>query len=123
MDTKIWFRCNGEKLIIKFEDATPIIVKDIDWENVLYNVVKELTDKYNIKKIIIQWWENNKWINEVWNDLETPYFKYNCEIWRTIPANKWKKHLSIDIAKKIYDVFAEWQWFQQAEDWNWEKEI
>lgn len=54
MDTKIWFRCNGEKLVIKFEDATPIIVKDIDWENVLYNVVKELTDKYNIKKIIIQ---------------------------------------------------------------------
>ena len=25
MDTKIWFRCGGEQLVIKFEYATPII--------------------------------------------------------------------------------------------------
>ena len=51
-----------ESIIVK--DNT-FIVKDIDWENILYDVVKELTTRYNINKIVIQWWENNKWIHEV----------------------------------------------------------
>ena len=99
------------------------IVKEIDWENILYNVVKQLIGKYNIKRIVIQWWENNKWVYEVWKDYETPYFKYSCENFRTIPANKWKKHLSVDIAKKIYDVFALWKWFEYDEDWNLKKDL
>ena len=110
-----YWRCIGKR----YSD----VVRGIDWKTILYDVVKELAGRYNIKKIVIQWWENNRWINEVWKDLETPYFKYDCLNRRTIPANKWKQHLSVDIAKKIYDVFAEKQWFHQSEDWNREKEI
>ena len=110
-----YWRCIGKR----YSD----IVKDIDWENILYNVVMELAGRYGIKKIVIQWWENNRWIKEVWKDLETPYFKYECENIRTIPANKWKKHLSVDIAKKIYDVFALWKWFEYDEDWNLKKDL
>ena len=98
-------------------------VKNIDWQNILYDVVKELTTKYNIKRIVIQWWENNRWINEVWEDLVTPHFKYDCENRRTIPANKWKKHLSVQIAKKIYDIFALSKWFQYNEEWNLKKDL
>ena len=99
------------------------IVKEIDWENILYNVVKELIGKYNIKRIVIQWWENNRWINEVWKDMETSYFTYDCLNRRTISANKWKKHLSVDIAKKIYDVFALSKWFQYDKEWNLKKDL
>ena len=99
------------------------VVNDIDWETILFDVVKELASRYNIKTIVIQWWENNKWINEVWKDLETPYFKFDCLNRKTIPANKWKKHLSVDIAKKIYDVFALSKWFEYDEDWNLTKNL
>ena len=103
----------------RYSDA----VKDIDWENILYDVVKELAAKYNIKRIVIQWWENNRWINEVWKDLETSYFTYDCLNRRTLPANEWKKHLSVDIAKKIYDVFALSKWFEYDQDWNLKKDL
>jgi len=59
----------------------------------------------------------------VWNDFETPYFKFDCLDRRTIPANKWKKHLSVDIAKKIYDVFALSKWFEYDENWNLTKNL
>lgn len=98
-------------------------IKNIDWENILYNIIQELAKKYNISKIIIQWWENNRWINETRKDIETPYFKYYHETIRTIPANKWKKHLSVEIAKKIYDVFALEKWFQYDDNGNLEKNI
>jgi hypothetical protein len=42
---------------------------------------------------------------------------------KTILGNKWKKHLSVDIAKKIYDVFALSKWFEYDEDWNLTKNL
>ena len=34
-----------------------------------------------------------------------------------------KKHLSVDIAKNIYDVFALSKWFEYDEDWNLTKNL
>lgn len=101
------------------------ITNDIDWQNTLYNVVKNLANKYNISRIIIQWWENNKRTKEIYEDYETDYFK-NKIFWldeSIPPKNKGKIHLDPQIAKKIYDVFAEWLWFRKKDDWNREIEI
>ena len=59
----------------------------------------------------------------MWKDLETPYFKFDCLNRKTILGNKWKKHLSVEIAKKIYDVFALEKWFQYDDNGNLEKNI
>ena len=51
------------------------------------------------------------------------YFKFDCLNRKTIFGNKWKIHLSVDIAKKIYDVFALSKWFEYDEDWNLTKNL
>ena len=102
-------------------------INGIDWEKILYNVVKNLAKKFNIDSIIIQWWKNNKRTKKIYEDYETYYFKE-----KTIcleregllpPKNKWKVHLDLEIARRIYDVFAESLWFSQNSGWDWEKEI
>lgn len=100
-------------------------VDNIDWKNILYNVIVNLAKKYNISRIIIQWWENNRWIKEIYEDYETDYFG-SISIWHdeSIPKkNKGKIHLDPEIARKIYDVFAESSWFQQDMEWNREKDV
>lgn len=59
----------------------------------------------------------------MWKNFETPYFKFDCFNRKTILGNKWKKHLSVDIAKKNYDVFALSKWFEYDEDWNLTKNL
>lgn len=101
-------------------------VNNIDWNNILYNVIVNLAKKYNISRIIIQWWENNRWIKEIYEDYETYYFKNNKSSWldESIPKkNKGKIHLDPEIAHRIYDVFAESLWFQQDMEWNREKDV
>ena len=101
-------------------------VNNIDWKNILYNVIVNLAKKYNISRIIIQWWENNRWIKEISEDYETNYFRSKIHIWHdeTIPKkNKGKIHLDPEIACKIYDVFAESLWFQQDMEWNRERDV
>ena len=101
-------------------------VNNIDWKNILYNVIVNLAKKYNISRIIIQWWENNRWIKEIYEDYETYYFKNNKSSWldESIPKkNKGKIHLDPEIAHRIYDVFAESLWFQQDMEWNREKDV
>ena len=101
------------------------ITNDIDWQNTLYRVVKNLANKYHISRIIIQWWKNNERTKKAYEDYETDYFK-NKIFWLDepiLPKNKGKIHLDPQIAKKIYDVFAEWLWFHQNDDWNREMEI
>jgi hypothetical protein len=51
------------------------------------------------------------------------YFKFDCLNRKTILGNKWKKYLSVDIAKNIYDVFALSKWFEYDEDWNLTKNL
>ena len=99
-------------------------VNNIDWKNILYNVIVNLAKKYNFSRIIIQWWENNRRIKEISEDYETYYFRNYASIDDSIPKkNKWKVHLDPEIARRIYDVFAEWLWFGQDMNWDWEKNI
>lgn len=99
-------------------------VNDVDWKNILYNIVSELAKKYNVARIIIQGWDNNKWTKEMYEDYETYYFRDKFSFKEWIPKkNKGKVHLDPEIARKIYDVFAEWLWFQKDKDWNWKREI
>ena len=95
-------------------------VNDVDWKNILYNIVSELAKKYNVARIIIQGWDNNKWTKEMYEDYETYYFrdKFSSKEWIP-PKNKGRLHLDPKIAHEIYDVFAEWLWFQKDNDWNW----
>ena len=98
----------------------------IDRKTVLYNITTNLAKKYNVTRIIIQWWENNRWIKEVWKDYETDYCRNHTSIYidkSKIKPNKEKLHLDPEIAHKIYDVFAEGLWFKKDEEWNREKEI
>lgn len=101
------------------------ITNDIDWENILYNVAKNLAKKYNISRIVIQWWDNNERTKKIYEDYQTNYFKNKVSLLnQPIPSkNKGRIHLHPQIAKKIYDVFAEWLWFHQNNDWNRETEI
>ena len=102
-------------------------INGIDWKNILYNVVLNLAEKYDIARIVIQWWKNNKRIKVMYEDYETEYFKKKNKSlereWSLPPKNKWKVHLDPEIAKRIYDVFAESLWFFQNSNWNWVKEI
>lgn len=104
----------------------PRIMDKIDRKTVLYNITTNLAKKYNVARIIIQWWENNRWIKEVWEDYETDYCRNHTSIYidksKTKP-NKEKFHLDPEITHKIYDVFAEELWFKKDEEWNREKEI
>lgn len=102
------------------------IINEIDWKNVLYNITTVLAKKYNISRIIIQGWENNRWIKEMYKDYETDYFRNCVSIYidDSFPRPNWEKpHLDPEIAYQIYDVFAQWLWFKKNEDWNREKEI
>ena len=102
------------------------ITNEIDWKKVLYDTIINLAKKYNISRIVIQWWENNRWIKEEYKDYETDYFR-NCvsiHLDDSYPKpNKKKIHLDPKIAYQIYDVFAQWLWFTKNEDWNREKKI
>ena len=99
-------------------------VNDVDWKDIIFSTVSDLAKRYNVARIIIQWWDNNRWTKEMYEDYETDYFKNEHSFKEWIPPkNRWRVHLDLDIARKIYDVFAEWQWFQKDKDWNWEKKI
>lgn len=60
----------------------------------------------------------------MYEDYETYYFrdKFSSKEW-ILKKNKGKVHLDPEIARKIYDIFAEWLWFQKDKDWNWKREI
>lgn len=95
-------------------------VNNINWKDVLFNTVTDLAKKYNVARIIIQWWDNNRWTKEKYEDYETDYFKNKFSFQEWIPPkNKGRLHLDPKIAHEIYDVFAEWLWFQKDNDWNW----
>lgn len=102
------------------------ITDKIDWKKTLYDVIIKLARKYSIPRIVIQWWENNRWIEEEYKDYETDYFRNCVSIYidDSYPKpHEWKLHLTPEIAHKIYDVFAQWLWFIKNADWNREKEI
>lgn len=99
-------------------------VNNVDWKNILYGIIGDLAKKYNVVRIIIQWWENNRRTKEIYEDYETDYFKNKSFFMGEIPEkNKGRVHLDPEIARKIYDVCAEWLWFQKYEDWNRGREI
>jgi len=102
------------------------VLDSIDRKEYIYNVVISLAKKYNISQITIQWAKNNRWIKEPLEDAETDYF---ANYVKPFLDKSWEKkrdkkfHLRKESAHKIYDVFAEKQWFQKDEEWNREKEI
>lgn len=102
------------------------IIDKIDWKSVLYSVATNIAKKYNVSRIVIQWWDNNRWIKEYYKDYETDYFRNCASIYinDSYPKpHKAKPHLDPEIAHQIYDVFAQWLWFHQNNDWNREKEM
>ena len=102
------------------------VVNQIDWKNILLNAVINLAKKQNISHIVIQWWKNNRWINEFWEHYESYYFKNHVKLnIEYLPEKRDEKELHLDpkIAHQIYDVFAEKLWFEKDEEWNREKKI
>lgn len=102
------------------------IIDKIDWKSVLYSVATNIAKKYNVSRIVIQWWDNNRWIKEYYKDYETDYFRNCASIYinDSYPKpHKAKPHLDPEIAHQIYDAFAQWLWFHQNNDWNREKEM
>ena len=102
------------------------ILDKIDWKWTLYTITTNLAKKYNISRIVIQWWDNNRWIKEYYKDYETDYFRNCASIYidDSYPKpHEVKPHLDPKIAREIYDAFAEKQWFQKGKNWNREKEI
>lgn len=67
-----------------------------------------MAKKYWCKKIVIQSWERNEWINKPRQELQ-----YDDEEEKLIEVRLDQPHLSLDIAQKIYDVFAKKQWFKK----------
>ncbi len=84
------------------------LVHTIPRQKTLYDIVVLLAKKYGCKKIVIQSWENNEWLNKNRQELQ-----YNEKEERLKEVEIDKPHLSLDIAKQIYDVFAKKQWFKK----------
>ena len=84
------------------------VVNTINRQEVTYSVVNIIAPKYWFKNIIIQSWENNKWIKEYRKVLE-----YDDNKRQSTEKNTNIPHLSKDIAKKIYDNFAINHWFKK----------
>ncbi len=109
------------------------VLDDIDWKNILLNTSIEIAKKYGCKKIIIQWWENNKW-TQIYYDRNDGRFiplydarQIKEEFWpliQELKSENKKVHLSVEIAKKIYDWLAKENNFQYNEKtWNRENGI
>lgn len=84
------------------------IVHTIPRQKLLYDIAVLLAKKYQCKKIIIKSWENNQRINE--NRTEMQYDDLKEKL---VEVQIDKPHLSLDIAKQIYDVFARKQKFKK----------
>lgn len=111
----------------------PKILNDIDWKNILLKVSIQIAKKYGCKNLIIQWWENNKW-TQIYYDENDSWFipLYDAKqikemFWDLVDGYKTdnkKVHLSVEIAKKIYDELAQKNKFQyNNQTWNREKNI
>lgn len=79
----------------------PQIVQDLDRQNILYDTLIDFCKQCNCHKIIIEWAENNRRAKEKQKILD---YDENKE--RRVNKPTEQTHLSIDIAKRIYDVFA-----------------
>jgi hypothetical protein len=82
------------------------IVQDIPREDTLYDILSSLAKKYWCTEIAIQSWENNKRTQKKKSIME-----FNEEKWKLVTKETDIPHLSLSIAQKIYDVFAEKKWF------------
>jgi len=67
-----------------------------------------LAKKYQCKNIVIQSWEENPRTDELREELQYDEYK-----WKLVQVTIDQPHLSLDIAKQIYDIFAEKQWFKK----------
>ncbi len=95
------------------------IVHTISRQKLLYDIAVLLAKKYQCKKIVIKSWENNQRINE--NRIE---LQYDDSKEKLIEVQIDKPHLSLDIAKQIYNVFAKQQKFKRnKQTMNRDKEI
>jgi len=96
------------------------VINEIDWKSILYDIVRNIAKKYDISRIVIQWWKNNKWVKKYWEDYETQYFKRHTPIYikSIIKPNEEIGHLDPKIAHQIYDLFAKEHWFKEDERWN-----
>lgn len=87
---------------------TDPITQTIPRQKILYDITTMIAKKYQCNKIAIQSWVNNKRIKQKQTELVVDDMtKKRIEVETNQP------HLSPDIAKQIYDVFAEKQWFKK----------
>lgn len=79
----------------------PKIAQELDRQNILYDTFVDFCKQYDCRKIVIQSAENNRRAKEKQKILD---YDENRE--RRVSKPTEQTHLSIDIAKRIYDVFA-----------------
>ena len=90
------------------EKKTDITAQTIPRQETLYDIVNLLAKKYQCKKIVIQSGENNPWLH-----IKRLELQYNEDEERLKEVEIDQPHLSLDIAKKIYDTFAEKEGFKK----------
>jgi hypothetical protein len=82
----------------------------------LYDIMTMVSQKYSCKKIVIQSWENNTWIKKSRKELSYDGYKK-----KLVEVELDQPHLSLEIAQKIYDTFAEkegYKWDKKTKDWE-----
>ena len=95
------------------------ILQHIPWQKTLYDIMTMVSKKYGCKKIVIQSWENNTWINKPRKELSYDDYKK-----KLVEVELNQPHLSLDIAQKIYDTFAEKEGYEKNKKTkDWEKGI
>lgn len=92
------------------------IVKNVAWQKILFEIINDFTKQTWYRNIIIQSWANNRWIKEKRKIMDVRNGSSD-EIDTDIP------HLSLEIAKRIYDIFAQDNWFRKGKWGDWQKVI
>jgi hypothetical protein len=94
------------------------ITHTLPWKENLYEIAVLLAKKYHCRGIELVSAENNKWTKYPRTELVYDEFEK-----KTVERETAVPHLSLTVAKQIYDVFAEKNGFKQNEDGNWHKDL
>ncbi|EKE27548.1 MAG: hypothetical protein ACD_3C00193G0001 [uncultured bacterium (gcode 4)] len=103
---------HGRNIWIKADE----IAKQMDWQKMLYDIIYDFSKNKWYKRIIIQAWKNNAWVHKTRTQIDT-------ERWRIIEAKTNIPQLSLQVAQKVYDVFALKNDFTIDAQGNWQKEL